>query len=45
LLPHERSLLESSGYQIREFIDKKEKSESYFVAYVQSSETLNTPSR
>ncbi|MFZ8832115.1 MAG: hypothetical protein ACO2OY_08200 [Thermodesulfobacteriaceae bacterium] len=45
LLPDERRLLESLGYQIREFIDKKEKSKSYFVAYVQSSETLNTPSR
>jgi 4-amino-4-deoxy-L-arabinose transferase-like glycosyltransferase len=45
LLPDERRLLESLGYQIREFIDKKEKSKSYFVAYVQSSDTLNTPSR
>ncbi len=45
LLPDERRFLEDLGYEIKEFIDKKEKSKSYFVAYIQSSETLNTPSR
>ena len=45
LLPDERRFLEDLGYHISEFVDKDEKSKSYFVAYIQSSETLKTPSR